>query len=119
MGLELIRYCTSYGTFNAFRHWLFDKVKGDISLNLTQWWQLEEQPTVPAMAFFNHSDCEGILSVEDCKEALKAFLPVYDEFLEIAREELDEAAMEDFGILLLLILDLSECVAKDENLEFC
>lgn len=130
MGLGLIRYHSSYGSFNQLRTWAFEIVKPE---NITQDWheyireyatREQDAPKVPAMPFFWHSDCDGVMTVEEMKECLPVLLDIYDKKTKEINDCIDEdnfsKIIEKLNLhgLLLIVLDMAECIAQNKELEF-
>lgn len=71
MGLDTTHNCWhgAYSSFNRFRYWLAEKIGVDLneyigySENGTKYLSSIDHDIMPLL---NHSDCEGILTVQEC-----------------------------------------------------
>ena len=64
----------AYSSFNRFREWLFRNIWLDVDdyYEYNQEWKRHlDEITHPILPLLNHSDCDGVLSLEDQKSIIK------------------------------------------------
>lgn len=101
----------SYGGFSRFR----EKLAKEIKLNLNEmkgfggdkdWPSVNEEPIVHLL---NHSDCDGYLTPDQCKQIIPRLKELVKDWYE---EDFDK------GRALLLAEGMEEAVTENQNLEF-
>lgn len=103
----------TYSGFNSFREKLAEMIGMDLRSmvgfgGLDKWDEFMDEPICP---FLNHSDCDGILTPDECKRVA----PQLKELLEKLDDE-DEWNKEQGGMLV----NIMEIAAKEDRpLVFC
>jgi len=118
MGLDTSHNCFHgpYSTFNRFRRSLAQQ----IGIELYDYYGYNENGTKnlddiehDLMPLFNHSDCDGVLTVEECKRIVNGFNQVLENFDDIIEADFD------FKDRIIKFRDgCLEAIEKNEVVEF-
>jgi hypothetical protein len=118
MGLDTSHNCWhgGYGRFNHFRYALGRQ----IGINLDEYEGYGDKGTKDLttidhdlMPLFNHSDCDGVLTVEESRKIVDGLNKVLDSFRE------DEAAPLDFKERIVQFRDgCMDAISKNEEVDF-
>ena len=122
----------SYSGFYVFRknlanHLGFDlhEMKGYYKGNIlnpifgTKTWEslVEEIPEVePLLAFFNHSDCDGVISPEECKKISPSLLELIE--TKFHSTTYCPVTSYDYNQGLILVEMMQHCVRNNVDLQF-
>jgi hypothetical protein len=107
----------SYSGFNSFRQRLAKEI-GIRDLGL--WWNLggidgkREDYNDPIELLLDHSNCEGVLSPEECR----VIAPRLREVVEAWSEEIHKGGY-DKQMAIRLADGMEKAAAEEKNLEFC
>ena len=99
----------SYRGFNDFREKWAEHLGFDLS-EMEGFDGDKKWTTEPLRRFFNHSDCDGYLSVSDCKKILEQATEDYPKLRN------DKQCDYSFPILIEFC---KEAIVKNKRIEFC
>lgn len=121
MGLDTSHNCYhgSYSGFNNFRYWLASK----ININLDEYEgyrgsgtkDLDTLIDIDIYPLLIHSDCEGILTVDESKQIVKGLYEILEKL-----DDNDITFIETYykSDLIDFIDGCNDAISKNENIEF-
>jgi len=127
MGLDIGCRCGEIGfragSYSGF-HWWRHELAKFLEFNLDEWWNRHGKPETPFEPLLMHSDCDGYLTIKDCKQMIEPMRELIKKLKEPNSwiQFFSDMTKEDYEYFVELCVDwlnaFEHCVNDKCRLEF-